>query len=77
MGHNPPSLGTLYSNPKFNIMPTHGTAPLRLGTRDLGSFLRGGLDEVAIYPHVLSAQKIQEHYKIARGQITDVPRSGI
>ena len=63
----PPSPGTLYSNPEFNIMPTHGTAPLRLGTRDLGSFLRGGLDEVAIYPYVLSANKIQEHYKIAMG----------
>jgi hypothetical protein len=63
----PPSSGTLYSNPEFQIMPAHGTAPLRLGTRDLGSFLRGGLDEVAIYPYVLTAQKIQEHYKIARG----------
>jgi len=61
----PPSPGTLYSNPEFNIMAAHGTAPLRLGTRDLGSFLRGGLDEVAIYPYVLPADKIQEHYKIA------------
>jgi len=73
----PPSPGTLYSNPQFKVMPAHGTAPLRLGTRDLGSVLRCGLDEVAIYPHVLSAQKIQEHYKIARGQLTDVPRGGI
>jgi hypothetical protein len=63
----PPSPGTLYSNPKFLIMPAHGTAPLRLGTRDLGSFLRGGLDEVAIYPYVLSANKVEEHYKIAMG----------
>jgi hypothetical protein len=51
----------------FLIMPAHGTAPLRLGTRDLGSFLRGGLDEVAIYPYVLSAHQVQEHYKIATG----------
>ncbi len=63
----PPSPGTLYSNPKFAIMPAHGTAPLRLGTRDRGSFLRGGLDEVAIYPYVLPADRIQEHYKIAMG----------
>ena len=63
----PPSPGTLYSNPAFNIMPAHGTAPLRLGTLDLGSFLHGGLDEVAIYPYILSADKIQEHYKIAVG----------
>ena len=49
----PPSRGTLYSNPEFNVMPAHGAAPVRLGTRDLRSFFRGGLDEVAIYPYVL------------------------
>ncbi len=40
---------------------------MRLGTRDLGSFLYGGLDEVAIYPYILSANKVEEHYKIAMG----------
>jgi hypothetical protein len=63
----PPSPGTLYSNPEFLVMPAHGTAPVRLGTRDLGGFLRGGLDEVAIYPYVLSANQVQAHYKIATG----------
>ncbi len=63
----PPAPGTLYSNPAFQILPAHGTAPVRLGTRDLGSFLRGGLDEVAIYPYVLSARRIQEHYRICTG----------
>jgi hypothetical protein len=59
----PPSPGTLYSNPLFNIVPAHGTAPLRLGTRDFGSFFRGGLDEVAIYPRVLSAGEILDNYR--------------
>ncbi len=56
------SSGALYSNPKFDIHPQHGTAPLRLGTRDLGSFLFGGLDEVAIYPRVLSAEEVLDNY---------------
>jgi hypothetical protein len=59
----PPSPGTLYSNPLFNIVPAHGTAPLRLGTRDFGSFFLGGLDEVAIYPRVLSAGEVLDNHR--------------
>ena len=44
-------------------MPVHGTAPLRLGTRDKVSFFRGALDEVAIYPRVLTADEILENYQ--------------
>src|SRR5262249_42782043 len=44
----PPASGTLYIT--YKITPRHGTAPLRLGTRDLGSFLRGRLDQAATYP---------------------------
>jgi hypothetical protein len=58
----PPSPGTLYSDPRFQIAPQHGTAPVRIGTRDLGSFLRGAIDEVAIYPRVLSAVEVQDNY---------------
>ena len=56
----PPSPGTLYKT--FGIVPAHGTAPLRLGTRDFGSFLTGGLDEVAVYPRVLTADEVLENY---------------
>ena len=56
----PPSSGTLYRT--FDIVPAHGTAPVRLGTRDLGSFLLGGLDEVAIYPRVLTPDEVLENY---------------
>jgi hypothetical protein len=59
----PPDKGTLYS--AFEIKPAHGAAPVRLGTRDLASFLRGGLDEVAIYPRMLTAAEIKEHYQLA------------
>ena len=60
----PPAPGTRYS--RFGIVPAHGTAPVRLGTRDLASFLHGGLDEVAIYPRVLSANEVLAHYKAAQ-----------
>ncbi len=63
--HNESS-GTLYKN--YAITPKHGSAPVRLGTRDLQGFLTGGLDEVALYPRVLGAEEIQHHWKVAQGQ---------
>jgi hypothetical protein len=59
----PPDKGTLYRT--FDIKPEHGSAPLRLGTRDLGSFLIGGLGDVAVYPRMLSAAEIKENYRLA------------
>jgi hypothetical protein len=59
----PPDKGTLYANPEFAILPAHGTAPVRLGTRDKASFFFGALDEVAIYPRVLTADEILENYE--------------
>jgi hypothetical protein len=57
----PPSKGTLYRT--FNISPMRGSAPVRLGARDdLSLTLAGGLDEVAIYPRVLTAEEILENY---------------
>lgn len=56
----PPSPGTLYRS--FGIVPAHGNSPLCLATRDLHSFLIGALDEVAIYPRVLSADEILDNY---------------
>jgi hypothetical protein len=58
------SNGTLYKS--FSVVPKAGSSPLRLGTLDLNSFLTGGLDEVAIYPRVLTPQEIARHYKVGR-----------
>lgn len=63
----PPAPGTLYHTLRWQIRPRHGTAPLRLGTRDGKSFFTGGLDEVAIYPRVLSGREILENYTAAQG----------
>lgn len=64
----PPSPGALYNNRQWRIKPVHGTAPLRLGTRDLKSFLTGALDEAAIYPRVLTAAEILENYNAGKGK---------
>ena len=60
------SSGTLYES--YGIRPRHGQAPVRFGTRDLRSFLTGGLSEVAIYPRVLPANEIRHHWLVAHGQ---------
>ncbi|HET7882199.1 MAG TPA: LamG domain-containing protein [Acetobacteraceae bacterium] len=57
------SPGALYAS--YNIYPVPGYAPLRLGTRDTKSFLTGGLDEVAIYPRVLTCEEILDNYNAA------------
>jgi len=59
--------GALYS--AYDIVPVHSNAPLRFGTRDLGSFLKGRLDEIAIYPRVLTADEILENYQVGRGEM--------
>lgn len=60
------SPGTLYKS--YQIRPVHGRSPVRLGTRDLQSFLIGGLDEVAMYPRVLRAEEILAHWRASRAR---------
>ena len=57
---DPPDPGTLYGT--YDIVPADGSAPVRFATRDENSFLTGGLDEVAIYPRVLTGAEIMENY---------------
>ncbi len=64
----PPKSGTLYESRDWKIKPAAGNAPLRLGTRDRKSFLTGALDEVAIYPRVLSAKEVLENYNAGSGK---------
>lgn len=59
----PQDKATLYNKPgDWEIYPAPGYAPLRLGTRECAKYLSGWLDEVAIYPRVLSSQEILENY---------------
>jgi hypothetical protein len=58
------SRGARYAS--YDIKPAHGGASVRFGTRDRASFLAGGLDEVAIYPRVLSSDEVWDNYSGAR-----------
>lgn len=67
----PPSSGTLYFNEgSWSVVPRSGDAPLRLATRSAtaNSFLKGGIDEVAIYPKALTPQRIRRHYDVGIGR---------
>jgi hypothetical protein len=54
------------------ITPQHGTAPLRMGTRDLHSFFEGGLAEVRVWNRALTVPEVANLY--ASGI---VPRQGL
>lgn len=47
----------------LSIVPTNGSAPLRIGTRDLASFFQGAIGKVAIYNYELTAYQVLEHYQ--------------
>lgn len=67
----PPSSGTLYFNEgSWSVVPLSGNAPLRFATRSAtdNSFLTGGIDEVAIYPYVLTHEQIEHHYDVGMGR---------
>jgi hypothetical protein len=52
----------LNQNLQLVINPQAGLAPLRLGTKDLGSFFEGGLTRVRLWNRALGASEILELY---------------
>ena len=46
----------------YTIVPMNGSAPVRIGTRDLNSFFQGSIARVAIYNVRLTEQQIAAHY---------------
>jgi len=49
---------------EYSIVPGNGTAPFRVGTRDLQSFFQGALGKMAIYDYELSLATIRSHYEL-------------
>ncbi len=47
---------------QYDIIPANGTAPMRIGTRDMANFFLGAIGKVAVYPTELSAATILSHY---------------
>lgn len=50
----------LFFNSIYVITPTNESEPVRLGTRDLGSFLQGAIDDFRVYNRALSVAEIQQ-----------------
>jgi hypothetical protein len=48
----------------YSITPRNGTAPVRIGTRDFGSFFQGSVSRVAIYSTRLPAATLAAHAAI-------------
>ena len=55
-----------------SIVPQHGAAPLRMGTRDFHSYFQGGLAGVRVWDRALAAAEIAQLYAANR-----VPRQGL
>jgi hypothetical protein len=69
LAKGPPSLGTLYFNEgSWSVVPRSGDAPLRLASASGNSFPTGRLDEVAIYPKVLTPERIKRHFDVGTGK---------
>jgi hypothetical protein len=47
----------------YAVVPGDGTAPLRVGTRDLGSFFKGAIGKEAVYNHEVTADRLLRHYR--------------
>ena len=47
---------------QYEVRPQAGSAPLRIGTRDLDSYFDGAIAKVAVYDYVLSAADIRGTY---------------
>lgn len=47
---------------QFHVVPRAGNAPLRIGTRDFGSFFKGAIGKFALYAYPLSQRQIQNHF---------------
>lgn len=67
IAHESLSPGSRYFNEgDWSVLPRNNDAPLRFATRSAksNSFLSGAIDEVAIYPTVLTAQQIKCHFEV-------------
>ena len=54
------STGLTQSYAKVN--PENGTAPFRIGTRNLASYFQGAIAKVAVWPTILANTRITAHY---------------
>jgi hypothetical protein len=54
----PLDIGTLYSNPNFNVIPGKGKQPVRIGTRTQAAYFGGAVGQWAVFGRVLKDQEV-------------------
>lgn len=59
------------------VKPKPGSAPVRVGTRDLKSYFQGAIGKFAIYNRALTAAELRSHYAVMTGANTDFNGDGI
>jgi hypothetical protein len=47
----------------YHVVPRDGTAPFRVGTRNLTSFFQGAIGKVAVYDREVNATRLLAHYR--------------
>ena len=53
---------------EFNVVPSAGSTPLRVGTMNMKSFFAGAIGKVALYNYELTTQQIEAHTRRMVGQ---------
>ena len=66
-----------FQNSQYNIVPGNGTAPVRIGTRNLTSYFQGAIDDVRFYNRVLSLAEIQQLYAEGTGGTPPAAPTGL
>jgi hypothetical protein len=49
-----------FMNSEYQIQPQGGSAPVRIGTKDFGSFFKGAIDNLHIYNRALSVAEVAQ-----------------
>jgi hypothetical protein len=62
LADGPPSIGAIYCNACFPILPVAGSSLLLIGRREISDYFPGALDEVAVYPRVLTPAEVRDNY---------------
>jgi hypothetical protein len=57
----------------YNLAMANNTLPLAVGQSSSSAWFRGGLDDVAVYSHALTAAEISSHYQAGLGPAAPPP----
>ncbi|WNQ09230.1 discoidin domain-containing protein [Paenibacillus aurantius] len=61
----------------YNIIPGDGTAPMRIGTRDLASFFQGAIGKVAVYDYEVTPTQLAAHGNVMNATRLTTPSTNV